>query len=182
MKIYTKTGDDGMTGLLGNRRVPKDDSGSRPTERSTSSTQCSAWRGRTGWTPRPTVCSRPSRTSCSSSARRSPILLPTARFTTPSPTSTSSTPRTAIDALEAELEAADSVHPAGRHARGRADPPGADRLPPRRAAGRQALAPARRGRSERSARLPESAERPPVRAGPRVNHRAGVADVLWKGI
>jgi cob(I)alamin adenosyltransferase len=24
-KIYTKTGDDGMTGLLGNRRVPKDD-------------------------------------------------------------------------------------------------------------------------------------------------------------
>ncbi len=25
MKIYTKTGDEGMTGLLGNRRVPKDD-------------------------------------------------------------------------------------------------------------------------------------------------------------
>ncbi len=25
MKIYTKTGDDGSTGLLGNRRVPKDD-------------------------------------------------------------------------------------------------------------------------------------------------------------
>ena len=25
MKIYTKTGDQGMTGLLGNRRVPKDD-------------------------------------------------------------------------------------------------------------------------------------------------------------
>ena len=25
MKIYTKTGDDGITGLLGNRRVPKDD-------------------------------------------------------------------------------------------------------------------------------------------------------------
>lgn len=25
MKIYTKTGDDGMTGLLGNRRVAKDD-------------------------------------------------------------------------------------------------------------------------------------------------------------
>ena len=25
MKIYTKTGDHGMTGLLGNRRVPKDD-------------------------------------------------------------------------------------------------------------------------------------------------------------
>ena len=25
VKIYTKTGDDGITGLLGNRRVPKDD-------------------------------------------------------------------------------------------------------------------------------------------------------------
>jgi cob(I)alamin adenosyltransferase len=25
MKIYTKTGDEGMTGLLGSRRVPKDD-------------------------------------------------------------------------------------------------------------------------------------------------------------
>ncbi len=25
MKIYTKTGDEGITGLLGNRRVPKDD-------------------------------------------------------------------------------------------------------------------------------------------------------------
>jgi cob(I)alamin adenosyltransferase len=25
LKIYTKTGDEGMTGLLGNRRVPKDD-------------------------------------------------------------------------------------------------------------------------------------------------------------
>src|SRR4051794_16071439 len=25
VKIYTKTGDDGLTGLLGNRRVPKDD-------------------------------------------------------------------------------------------------------------------------------------------------------------
>ncbi len=25
MKIYTKTGDNGITGLLGNRRVPKDD-------------------------------------------------------------------------------------------------------------------------------------------------------------
>ena len=25
MKIYTKTGDDGLTGLLANRRVPKDD-------------------------------------------------------------------------------------------------------------------------------------------------------------
>ena len=25
VKIYTKTGDDGMTGLLGSRRVPKDD-------------------------------------------------------------------------------------------------------------------------------------------------------------
>jgi cob(I)alamin adenosyltransferase len=25
VKIYTKTGDEGMTGLLGNRRVPKDD-------------------------------------------------------------------------------------------------------------------------------------------------------------
>ncbi len=25
MKIYTKTGDEGITGLLGNRRIPKDD-------------------------------------------------------------------------------------------------------------------------------------------------------------
>src|SRR3954465_10873349 len=25
VRIYTKTGDDGITGLLGNRRVPKDD-------------------------------------------------------------------------------------------------------------------------------------------------------------
>jgi cob(I)alamin adenosyltransferase len=25
VKIYTKTGDEGMTGLLGNRRIPKDD-------------------------------------------------------------------------------------------------------------------------------------------------------------
>src|SRR3954468_276544 len=25
VKIYTKTGDEGMTGLLGSRRVPKDD-------------------------------------------------------------------------------------------------------------------------------------------------------------
>ena len=69
-RIYTKTGDEGMTGLGGGQRVPKDSRARRrPTARSTSSTRTSGWRSRpdcaSGWPP---SCRR-SRTSCSTSGR-----------------------------------------------------------------------------------------------------------------
>ena len=43
MKIYTKTGDEGITGCWATGGSPRTTSGSRPTGRSTSSTPCWAW-------------------------------------------------------------------------------------------------------------------------------------------
>ena len=97
--------------------------------------------------------------------------------------STSSGLESAIDGLEAELEPLDPVHPARRDAGRRAAPPGADGLPPRRAAGRDAR-PARRARTSPSRSivyLNRLSDLLFVLARA-VNHRAGVADVLWKGI
>ena len=120
VRIYTKTGDDGSTGLLGSGRVSKDDL--RVEVYGTVDELNAALglarahgldsRRRSPWSPS-------SRTSCSSSARHWPIPPPTGRSTMPSRSSHVAGLESAIDGLEAELEPADAVHPAW----GTSDPP-----------------------------------------------------------
>ena len=72
-----------MTGRRGSWEevaCPRTTSGSRPTERSTSSTPSSGWLGLMGSTRRPMRWPRSSRTSCSSSARHWPTRRPDGPF------------------------------------------------------------------------------------------------------
>ena len=78
--------------------------------------------------------------------------------------------------------AAHPVHPAGRHACRRAHPPGPHRLPPRRAADRQAVASAGRRRSRSLIVYLNRLSDLLFVLARAVNHRAGVADILWKGM
>ena len=147
VRIYTKTGDDGTDGPPGQPvGCPRTTSGSRSTGRRRAQRRARAGPGHGSRRRRRCAWSPSSRTSCSSSARRWPTRSPMGPF------------HRAITAEHVErlesgdrragerARAADPVHPAGGYARRRAAPPGADGLPPRRAAGRRAVAPARRGR------------------------------------
>ena len=88
----------------------------------------------------------------------------------------------AIDRLEEELAAARPLHPARRIAGRRADPPGAGGLPPRRAAGRDARPrPAQDVPAVIVIYLNRLSDLLFVLARA-VNRRAGVADILWKGL
>ena len=148
VKIYTKTGDEGMTGLLGSRPGAQ---GRRP-DRGVRNGRRAQRRARAGAGPR--AGRRGRRTgraapgaSCSSSARPWPTLRPRGPFHNAITGEHVARLEAAIDALETELQPLTQFILPGGTPAGRADPPGADGLPPRRAADRQAVAPAGRGRS-----------------------------------
>ena len=183
MKIYTKTGDEGTTGLLGRGRVPKDDFriaayGTVDELNALLGVARAAGPGfgvPTGWSPS-------FRTSCSWWARRWLILVRTASsHNTINPSTSSISSRPSI-ALETELEPlVQFILPGGA--------PAAAQLHLARTVCR------------RAERLVVELSREPGRGRRRsvlvylnrlsdllfvlaraVNHRAGVADVLWKGI
>ena len=144
VKIYTKTGDDGTTGLLGNRRVPKDD---MRIEAYGTVDELNAVLGLArprAWMPPPTGWSPSSRMSSSPSAPPWPTLPRTGQFHNAitararrAPGSDRST------TLESELTPLTQFILPGGTLRRRELPPGADGLPPRGAAGRAAGAPTR---------------------------------------
>ena len=167
MKIYTKTGDEGITGLLGSRRVPKDDV---RIEAYGTVDELNA------------VLGLARAQGLDSAADRLVAQLQDELFVVGSALADASPHgpfhnaitaehaehlESTIDALETELTPLTQfILPGGTLAAAQ-HPPGADGLPPRRAAGRQAVAPAGRRRSASLDRLPESTQRPLVRPGPR---------------
>ena len=105
VKIYTKTGDQGMTGLLGSGRVPKDDV---RIEAYGTVDELNAVLGLVRAHGLDSSGRRTGRAtpgaSCSSSARPSPTLRPPAHFTTPITAEHVARLETTIDALETELK------------------------------------------------------------------------------
>ena len=167
MRIYTKTGDDGSTGLLGAAASPRTISASRSTAPSTSSTPRWEWPAPRASMPTPMPWSRGFRTSCSSSARRWPIRYPDGPFHRAITAAHVAGPRIGIDRLEAELEPLTQfILPGGTPAAAPSTWPGPFAGAPNGWPSTLSQQPGEarpRGRH----RLPEPAERSPVRAGPR---------------
>ena len=182
VKIYTKTGDDGTTGLLGRGRVPKDDlriAAYGTVDELNALLGVARCHGLDAATDQ-LVARLQDELFLVGSALADP--LPDGRFHNTITPSSRRASRTDDRQSRGRARAAAPVHPARRGACGGPAPPGTHGLPPRRTAGRRALSKAGRSRWPDGARLPESAERSPVRAGPRGQSPAGVADVIWKGI
>ena len=167
VKIYTKTGDQGMTGLLGKGRVPKDDV---RIEAYGTVDELNAVLGLVR------AQGLDSAADALAAQLQSELFVVGSALADPSPSGPFHHAITAEHVAATRdpdrrtrnrVEAADAVHSARRYSRGRAHSSGADRLPPRRAADRQAIASAGRGRFRLPGHLPESPERPLVRLGPR---------------
>ena len=182
VKIYTKTGDQGMTGLLGKGRVPKDDV---RIEAYGTVDELNAVLGVVrahGLDPAADglAAQLQGELFVVGSALADPS--PGGPFHNAITTDHVARLETTIDALETELKPLSAVHSAGRYARGRAHPPGAHGLPPRRAAGRQAVAADGRTRFQSLIIYLNRLSDLLFVLARVVNHRAGVADTPWKGM
>ena len=171
MKIYTKTGDDGQTGLLGPGASAKTPADRRLRHRRRAER---GHRRRKGVpTPRPPSRTwpawRPSRTTCSRSARHRPDPDPSGQFHLAVKGERAERFKREIDAMEEELTPLTMFILPWRDGRSLAGPPRSRHgLPARaRAPGGVALANARRGRAGRAGHLSESLNHPPLRAGSR---------------
>ena len=158
MKIYTKTGDDGTTGLLGRGRVPKDDlriAAYGTVDELNAMLGVARSLGLDAAADQ-LVAQLQNELFLVGSALADP--LPDGQFhNTITATHVEHLERT-IDGLEAELEPLRAVHPAWRRAGGRLSPSGTDGLPPRRTAGRRACTRKTRSRRHTRAGLPQSAQ------------------------
>ena len=182
VKIYTKTGDRGMTGLLGSRRVPKDDV---RIEAYGTVDELNAVLGLArahGLDPAADglVAQLQSELFVVGSALADPS--PDGPFHHAITAEHIARLETTIDALETELKPLTQFILPGRKSAGRAHSPGADRLPPRRAADREAVASAGRRRSRSLIIYLNRLSDLLFVLARVVNHRAGVADIPWKGM
>ena len=167
MKIYTKTGDEGITGLLGNRRVPKDD---LRIEAYGTIDELNAALGLArahGLDPAADVLvgQLQDELFAVGSALADPD--PNGKYHNAITLEHATRLEELIDSLETELAPLTKLHSSRRFHCGGADSSGADGLPPRRASGGAAGATVRVQRAEGPVPLPESTQRSAVRPGPR---------------
>ena len=158
VKIYTKTGDDGTTGILGRGRVPKDDLriAAYGTVDELNALLGVARAHGLDAAAEPIVAQLQNELFLVGSALADPS--PEGQFHNTITQAHVEQLEHMIDALEAELKPlVQFILPGGVPA-ARKSPPGPHRLPPGRAPGRRALAQAGRGRRAERARLPQSAQ------------------------
>ena len=183
MKIYTKTGDEGITGLLGNRRVPKDD---LRIEAYGTIDELNAVLGLAradGLDPAADVLvgQLQDELFAVGSALADPD--PNGKYHNAITLVHATRLEELIDNLDTEVAPLTKfILPGGSLAAAQIHL-GADGLPPRRTSGGAAGSTVRVHRAEGSVRLLESTQRSAVRPGPRgQSSRPRVADIPWKGL
>lgn len=171
-RIYTRTGDDGSTGLGDGQRVAKDDarvaSFGTVDEANAAlglllAAPCRGCTRAGGASAAPAV--RSGRRAVHSRPRRDPCRRRLG-------------PGAAAGPLQRQPPDAEGIHPAGRRRSCRALPSGPHHRPPRRARDGHPGPP--RGRPQRGAAIPQPAVGPAVRAGRVLARADGHGEALWQ--